>query len=331
MVAIIIVNWNGFEDTIECLNSLHECKETEFFVLLCDNGSTNDSVEKITKHCTNKWPFNSVEVTDTKPDMELKNGHVILYKLGQNNGFSRGNNLGLHFASLFNPDFYLLLNNDTVVEPDFLTKLIDYQKSYPDEKVLTPLIHYFYDKTLIWNGGGNIYWGFRKYHYTNKHESTVPNKESISCTFITGCALFFVPELLDTNHDLLSERFFFGEEDVEFSLRMKKNKVKMACVLKSVIYHKVGGSRKSNNKKFGFTYIHYLNRLINVRHYMPKWQYPIYKIVLFADIFRILKKVYDMQVNDIISFIKKLNKDSINMEGVSKSFFLETVNSELIS
>lgn len=329
MVAIIIVNWNGYEDTLECLDSLHKCVDTDFFIVLCDNGSTNDSVEKITHHCKDKWPFTSLDETSIKPNINIQNGHVILYKLGENNGFSRGNNLGIHFASLFNPDYYLLLNNDTVVEPDFLSVLINYQQSHQNEKVLTPLIHYFYDKTLIWNGGGNIYWGFRKYHFANEHESVVPDRESIPCTFITGCALLFVPEILDEDHNLLSERFFFGEEDIEFGLRMKKNNVQMACVLKSVIYHKVGGSRKSESKKIGHTYIHYLNRLINVRNYMPSWQYPFFKMALFTDIARILKKRNGMGMRGIVSFIRRLNQDSKKMDGVSKEFFLKTVNAEL--
>lgn len=329
MVAIVIINWNGYEDTIECLDSLHKCKQSDFFVVVCDNGSTNDSVSQITKFCTNRWPFESFELTDTKPDVTITSGHVILYQLGQNNGFSRGNNLGLQFASFFSPDYYLLLNNDTVVEPDFLNKLVNYQKNTPDVKVLTPLIHYFYDKSLIWNGGGNIYWGFRKYHFADKHESVVPDKESISCTYITGCALFFVPELLDDNHNLLTERFFFGEEDFEFGLRMKKRKVKMACVLSSIIYHKVGGSRKVKSKKLGHVYIHYLNRLIDVRHFMPKWQYYFYKMVFFLNMFRILYKVYNLNIIEIYSFIKRLNNSSKNMDGVSKEFFLQTVKSEL--
>lgn len=329
MVAIILVNWNGYKDTIECLESLQKCNRSDFFVVVCDNGSTNDSITQISDYCDGKWSLDVVELTKCRPDISIKDGHVILYKLGNNYGFSRGNNLGIQFASFFLPDYYLLLNNDTVVEPDFLDKLIDYQENNSNIKVLTPLIHYFYDKSLIWNGGGNIYWGFRIYHFADKHESVVPQKESVFCSFITGCALFFVPEILDENHNLLSERFFFGEEDFEFGLRMKKRKVKMACVLNSKIYHKVGGSRNKDRMKTGHIYIHYLNRLIDVRNYMPKWQYPFYKSVLFLSVVRILKKSYNMPIGKIISFIKKLNNDSKKMDGVSKDFFLQTVKSEL--
>lgn len=330
MVAIILVNWNGYNDTIECLDSLQKCTEKNFFVVVCDNGSTNDSIVHIMNYCNSKCiKCDCVQKTDNKPVISLEGGQVILYNLGENNGFSRGNNLGIKFASMFNPDYYLLLNNDTIVEPDFLSLLVNFQKKNSQYKVLTPLIHYFYDKKLIWNGGGNMYWGFRIYHFADQHESVVPDKESISCTYITGCALFFVPELLDENNCLLSERFFYGEEDFEFGLRMKKRKIKMACVLKSIIYHKVGGSRKNNGKNVGFTYIHFLNRLINVRHFMPKWQYPFYKVALFLSVIRILIHFHHMSVSETLSFVKRLNNDSNKMDSVSKEVFLQAVKSEI--
>ena len=328
MVAVILVNWNGFEDTIACISSLRKCDDKDFFVVVCDNGSTNDSVSQITSYCQeHHLRFDTFEKTEScRPNVTLTNGHILLYQLGDNYGFSKGNNIGIQFASFFHPEYYLLLNNDTEVEPDFLCRLIEFQRAHTQYKVLTPLIHYYYDKYLIWNGGGNIYWGFRKYHFADQNESVVPKQESIPCTFITGCALFFVPELLDEKQRLLTEKFFFGEEDFEFGLRMKKLKVKMACVLDSVIYHKVGGSRKSNANKIGYTYIYYLNRIINVRDYLPSWQFPFYELVFYASVARVLKIYYNFKWKRIVRFIKKMKIDSNRMSGVSKDFFLHTIS-----
>ena len=328
MVAVILVNWNGYEDTIACISSLQKCVDKNFFVVVCDNGSTNDSVSQITSYCQkHNLQFDTFEKTNNcRPDVTLTNGHVLLYQLGDNYGFSKGNNIGIQFASFFHPKYYLLLNNDTEVEPDFLCRLVEFQRTHTEYKVLTPLIHYYYDKHLIWNGGGNIYWGFRKYHFADQNESVVPKQESIPCTFITGCALFFVPELLDEKQRLLTEKFFFGEEDFEFGLRMKKLKVKMACVLDSVIYHKVGGSRKSNANKIGYTYIYYLNRIINVRDYLPRWQFPFYELALYASVARVLKTYYNFKWKGIVRFIKKMKVDSNRMSGVSKDFFLVTIS-----
>ena len=106
---------------------------------------------------------------------------------------------------------------------------------------------YEFDKSKIWNCGGSLSMGFRRYYYAGQCDADIKESVYIPIGFVTGCALFFPPELLDCEGRLLTERFFFGEEDFEFSMRMEAQGVKMACVLDSVIYHKVGasGSRMS--------------------------------------------------------------------------------------
>ena len=96
--------------------------------------------------------------------------------------------------------------------------------------------------------------------------------------FVTGCALFFYPELLDEQGHLLTERFFFGEEDFEFSMRMKEKKVPMACILDSVIYHKVGASGCKMNH-LGKVYLHYLNRFIDIRLHKSAFFYLCWAMV----------------------------------------------------
>lgn len=330
MVAIILINWNGQKDTIECLRSLETCDYKDFFVVVCDNGSSGNDIEIISNYCKdNNISYEIILKTGTPSVTTASKGQVFIYKLDENLGFSKGNNFGVQFASKFAPDYYLLLNNDTIVESDFLSLLVSFQKKNPQFKVLTPLIHYYYDKHLIWNGGGNIYWGFRIYNFADKHESVVPPKEFIQCTYITGCALFFVPELLDSDNRILTEKFFFGEEDFEFGLRMKRNNKRMACVLNSIIYHKVGGSRNNNKVKTGHTFIHYLNRMIDMKDYLPSWQFFFYRYALSLSVMRVLRKLYKMPWKEMFLFVNKLNRESMKLDGVSKDYFLMTVSKEL--
>lgn len=246
MTAIIILNWNGADDTLACLSSL-SCAEGDFVVYVVDNGSTDDSVARISS-----WID------------EHGGGRFVLVPLERNYGFAVGNNKGLAVARNLSPDKFLLLNNDTEVERDFLVRLEDFSAKNPEYKVLTPRIHFFYDKNKIWNCGGRLSFSFRKYYYAGMESGCIKEKHCIPITFVTGCALYFAPELLDDKDRLFTERFFFGEEDFEFSSRMKAAKVKMACVLDSLIYHKVGSS---GNKMVagGKLYLHYLNRFIDVR------------------------------------------------------------------
>jgi GT2 family glycosyltransferase len=148
--------------------------------------------------------------------------------------------------------------------PDFLTALHEFSALNPKYRVLTPQINYFFDKHKVWNCGGKLRLGFRKYYYAGQADSMIKEKEYMPISFVTGCALFFYPELLDSEGRLLTERFFFGEEDFEFSMRMKTAHVPMACVLNSLIYHKVGASGDKMLRS-GKVYLHYLNRFIDIR------------------------------------------------------------------
>ena len=324
MVAIIILNWNGWEDTIACLDSLLKIKYNEFFVFVGDNGSTNESKEKISSFCKYnekkyKWIAFSEEYSYT-----IQNRQIYLWDLQKNHGFAKGNNILIREASKSNPDYYLLLNNDTEVEPDFLSKLVQYQKNNSELKVLTPLIHYYDDKSYIWNAGGNLFWGIRKYHYGDASRIKVTEKDFISCTFITGCALFCVPDVLMDDKKLFTEAFFHGEEDFDFGLRMKKQGIKMGCVIQSVIYHKVGRTSGHVGTKIGLAYCHYLNRFINLRHHLNTVSF--YSFVFVYSIYVIyilLSKGFTLR--DSIRFYWKVLCESLKLDGVSNAIFMKYI------
>lgn len=260
MTAIIILNWNGADDTLACLNSLANA-DGDFVVYVVDNGSADNSVVRI-----QSW-------IDECRDVDVR-----LIPLDRNYGFAMGNNKGLEIAAGMSPDSYLLLNNDTEVLPDFLVRLQEFSARHPRYRVLTPKINYYYDKQKIWNCGGRLFFGFRKYFYAGCPDSAVKEKGHIDISFVTGCALFFYPELLDEQGHLFTERFFFGEEDFEFSMRMQKANVRVACVLDSLIYHKVGASGNRMHRP-GKLYLHYLNRFIDVRLHKPALFYAFWKIL----------------------------------------------------
>lgn len=287
--AVIILNWNGFEMLTACIRSLSEAKG-DFFVVVADNGSVDGSPKKFMTWMKDNGMRGRL-VVENEEDMchTIAERDIIVYSLRENYGFAKGNNKAITFAMRFSPKRLLLLNNDTEVEPDFLVRLESFQKNNPEYKVLTPLIHFFYDKTKIWNAGGRLNWGFRRYFYANRTVEDIKEKVFIPITFVTGCALYVSPSLLDDGNTLLTERFFFGEEDFDFSLRMKQKSVKMACVLDSVIYHKVGSSVKKEMLP-GKLYIHYLNRFIDVRLHYGKLFSSIWMMVYKPYIFRTLDK-----------------------------------------
>ena len=305
---IIILNWNGADDTIACLNSILAL-QGNFHVLVVDNGSADDSVERI-----GVWM-----------DAHKDSVSCELLPLDRNYGFAMGNNKGIAYARKYNPDYYLLLNNDTEVTPDFLAKLVAFSQCHPEYRVLTPKIHYFSDKTKIWNCGGKLSLGFRKYYYAGQTDADGKEKEYLPIGFVTGCALFFSPELLDSEGRLLTERFFFGEEDFEISMRMNAQGIKMACLLSSVIYHKVGGATNKNMLP-GKTYIYYLNRFINVRQHYGNLFYTVWSLLYRPYIMRTLIKSGCPKCF-VTRFIKQLYADAKIKESVTADDFTSALNS----
>ena len=306
MTAIIILNWNNSDDTLPCLDSLLKAKG-EFRVYVVDNGSTDDSIQRI-----GSW-------IDAHPELS-----VNLVPLDRNYGFACGNNKGIDVARRDNPDSFLLLNNDTEVTPDFLVNLQLFSKEHPQYKVLTPLIYFHSDKSKIWNAGGEFKWGIRKYFYNNQSAADIREKEYIPISLVTGCALYFMPEVLDGNMAVFTEKFFFGEEDCEFSLRMMKQHVEMACVLKSIIYHKVS-STISPLSLPGKLYIYYLNRFINVRHYYGLPFYLLWRLVSLPSIRRglLMNGCPRVYVKD---FVGRLFKASRKKDSVTHDDFVLALN-----
>lgn len=329
MVAILILNWNGWDDTIDCIRSLLSMKYEDFFIILGDNGSTNDSKEQISNFCMSIGKNNKWLTTETVTNKSIEKKEIVLIDLKTNHGFAKGNNLMVKYAWHYNPEYYLLLNNDTEVEPDFLRKLVDFQKLNRDIKILSPLIYYFFEKNRIWNAGGKIIWGVRKYFYGNCLIKDIKIKEFLRCSYITGCALMCTPEVLKEDHSLLTEAFFHGEEDFELGLRMKKEKIKMGCYTPSVIYHKVGRSSGKVGDKIGKTYCYYLNRFINLRHNLNPISFYVFLCVYLPYVIKLLRKK-GVSYPAAIKFYYKVIVESHKLDGVSYEKFNECIKKSSI-
>jgi len=289
-VYIIVLNWNGTNDTIECLNSLKEINYSEYQIILVDNGSSTYNFNDLKNWCQKHFSL----VKEYSQDEAANGGKVetenkllkynsaeklLIIKNNDNLGFAAGNNVALNYVLKKKDDsFCLLLNNDTVVNPDFLKYLVTFMNNNPKYVACTPQIRLYENKNIIWNCGGKLSeFGTRKYYYAGMNIKEIPHVEFLTITFITGCALFFRPILTG----VLTEKFFFGEEDFEFSLRAKKRNQKMACILNSIIYHKVGNSIDSISIFEKKIVLNYTMRLINLKDYYTTMKWFIIYILYY--------------------------------------------------
>lgn len=222
MVAVILVNFNGAVDTIECIKSLDNVKTNDYVVIIVDNHSSDDSVTQL-RRVQKKYRF-------------------VLLEACSNEGFSAGNNIGIKYALKNNADYFVLLNNDTVVEPDFLEHLINGIQSSERYGAVTGKILYYSKPDTIWYAGGGLdYNTARSEHYNFDQKDTANDIFPQKVSFASGCCLCFSKNLVE-KVGVLNEEFFLYEEDVEYCYRITKAGYDIVYIPSAVIYHKVSAS-----------------------------------------------------------------------------------------
>jgi GT2 family glycosyltransferase len=250
-VTVVVLNWNGYRDTLECLESLEAVDYPCLRVLVVDNGSTDGSVDRI------RMGFPEIEVLE----------------IGRNLGFTGGNNAGITRALDLGTDYVLLLNNDTIVDPDFLERIVAVGESEEVVGILGPTIFEYSDKDKIQTAANRIDWYRAKcYIYSAKRNRTDQGLEycveNVDC--ISGCAIMAKAELFQ-KLGLLIDDYFAYWEDAEFCTRAKRSGYMVASVPESVIWHKGSVSSKKVN---GFMDYHYTrNRFWFMRCYASRMQY----------------------------------------------------------
>ena len=302
---IIILNWNGWRHTIECLESIQRSDYPNYCSVVVDNSSQDDSWERIqawargdilvkshyVDSCGDEKPVRVVSydrttaenggIPPTEQELSLlpPAKRLILIQAGENLGFAGGCNVGIRYALAVGGEYVWLLNNDTVVEYAALGRMVDFMKSHSDYQGVTGQIRLYENPSIIWNCGGKLtFYGTRRYYYNNSQVAEVPQRGFRRISFITGCAAIFRTSLFK-KVGLLSGLFFFGEEDFELSQRLKRVGCKLACLYDAIIYHKVGSSinAATRGKSMAQTYIYYLNRFIDMRYYWPKFPWMVWR------------------------------------------------------
>ncbi len=291
--TIILLNYNGAADTLECLASLQQAALGTASVIVVENGSTDDSMATLRGWNAGTGYFACVEEVTAAPEPDFSAAAVAavgptLLCSPTNRGFAGGNNLATRLALARGGTEVLLLNNDTTVAPDFLRHLARARQQYP-QAVLIPQIRYFFEPDLIWNCGGDLRWPGRKhYRLAGAPVSAVPAVFTLQVSFVTGCALLYRPGTTG----LLTERFFFGEEDMEFSLRLRHKGIPAYCVVPAIVYHKVGRSLEDNARK---SEIFTLKRLVNLRQQLPPVTFCFALLYYLANLFRLFIRQYGLQ------------------------------------
>jgi hypothetical protein len=220
LVWIIIVNWNGREDTIACLRSLRKITYRRHKILLIDNASGDGSVPAIRRD------FPEVDIIANS----------------ENRRFAGANNQGIERALQAGADFVLLLNNDTEVAPDFLEAMIAAAQQRPDVGMVGPKIFYHQDRRRIWYAGGEIaLWKGRVAHRGLRQLDGAAWEVPGETDYITGCALLVRRACIEGIGPLDESYYMYGE-DADWCMRARRAGYLCWFGPQAHVWHKISAS-----------------------------------------------------------------------------------------
>lgn len=213
-VAIIVLNWNGWRDTLECLASLKNLNYPNYRIIVVDNASTDDSVTRV----------------------HDAHAGLLLIVNDRNLGFGGGCNVGIRRALQEGADYVWLLNNDTKVDPHALTALVEKAECDPKIGAAGSVLYYMDEpgRVQAWGGGYVNFWlGVSRHRYAPAPENRLH--------YLTGASLLLRREALE-QVGLFDEKFFMYWEDADFGFRLRRAGWKLAVASGARVWHKESAS-----------------------------------------------------------------------------------------
>lgn len=245
-IAIVVLNWNNARDTMACLDSLAQLDYPDPWLIVVDNGSDDDSV---------------AQIRAAHPD-------VTLLDTGANLGYAGGNNVGVKYALAAGADYVCILNNDVVVEPDFLAPLLAALHSQPNVGIVTPLVA---ERTAagehVWALGSAVNW--RTAAVTRQHagSAVIPwrGRTPFDVEIASGAAML-VKRAVFEQVGLMDEAFFLYFEEVDWSLKVRQHGYRILAVPSSVVWHEVSATLGATSPVIDYYMLRNQLRLIG-RHW----------------------------------------------------------------
>jgi GT2 family glycosyltransferase len=232
-IFVVILNWNGWMDTFECIKAIQNSTVKDFVVetIVVDNASTDESVEKISKTFANR---------------------IVLLKNKENLGYAGGNNIGIKYALEQGADYVCILNNDTVLHKNIFVDLLESFNRHLKAGIASPKMYFSpgyefhkdrYKKdelgSVIWYAGGDLDWA--NVYGTNHGVDQVDTgqfEEDRVTDFASGACLFGKREVFE-KVGLFNEKYFLYLEDTDLSQRVKRAGYEVWYLAKPKLWHKV--------------------------------------------------------------------------------------------
>ena len=243
-LSLVLVNWNSKDDTLACVSSLLSAGAVEKQIVVVDNGSNDGSVEALHKQFGRR---------------------VTVLESGKNLGFTGGVNKGVAFALEQGAEWIFIINNDTIVAPDFFAHFEPRLEDISPFKIFAPLIFYYDEPETVWFLGERLLPGtlFTSGLYKNQ---PVPAElpEIIPVDFVSGCGMLVWRKVFEDVGFFDTSLFMYGEE-VDFCWRARLAGYQMAAVPGAKMWHKVSAS--ANRDRPNTRYLRVRNQIRFYRKY----------------------------------------------------------------
>ncbi len=303
-VCILLLNWNGWQDTIECLESVFRTTYSNYCVVVCDNGSTDDSMRRLKQWaegtlCAWTSPAHPLHSHSFPPiakplsyreysrsEAESGGAHsdadaqLVFIQTGANLGFAGGNNVGLRYALARNEIEYVwLLNNDTVVAPDALSHLVEKVTADSTIGMCGSTLLFYHRPDVVQALGGATYnpWIGTAKHIGEQTVFSPPCAAVPHLDYVVGASMLVSKPFL-RRVGLMNEAYFLYFEEIDWASRAK-GIFKLGYAPESVVYHKQGattGSRSRTQVNLQSMYYDLRSRLRFTRTFMPQYLASVY-------------------------------------------------------
>jgi len=296
-VSIIILNWNGLEDTIECLESLKKVIYRNYEVIVVDNASKGNDAQVL---------------------REKFGDYVYLIENEKNYGYTGGNNIGIrHATSNSSPDYFLLLNNDTVVAPDFLTEMVKVAESDPHIGLVGPKV-FCYDFPSHFQSAGekiNMQKG-EAVHIGIKQIDTGQYDIQREVDYLIGCCIL-VKNWVTEKIGLFDESYFCYWDETDYCFRVGEAGYKVVYTPHAKIWHKWHpmlqpwykrlGRKKRGTRPPYYTYYITRNNFKFMKKHATRRQYHSFLVYFFGYRFWFTSGVcliYHRDIRELLAFYR---------------------------
>jgi len=279
-LCAIILNWNNYEETRDCIMSLVHSERTPDSIILVDNGSTDNSSLLLKTHFGKK---------------------ITIINNSTNKGFAAGINVGIEAACRNQSDYLLLLNNDAIVDRKCIGKMLHAFDNSENIGICGPRIYYYFKPEIIWQGGGyfNYLTGGNVVPEKN-HQPVSYIAKNRRVSFLTGCVMLIKRNVIE-NIGMFNERIYFYEEDVDYCLRARNAGFKLLYVTEAYAWHKVKGIKITE-----FAFFHRArSRLIVLRDnfQVPYFIYGIFMHIIYYTPYKLYQSITRNTVKPFVAWL----------------------------